>query len=211
MIAPRLLPRTLRGVGGIRLINMPGVKYPESVITGAKGVDVASGKPYMTAPPWGVSSRNAAEQLGVSVRTARALLNQNKARYQLVSQSGSPACLYWDRRVVHRLVQKRMPLVQKIPEKLCSACEACCILQVARSTLSRYVKLRVLKEYKLRHVTSTGVRLVSYYLRGDVRNLAARRNAARARAQEVRKERLHRLWAAQRRFSDTEPGKQVES
>ncbi len=141
-----------------------------------------------------MSSRQAAEALGVTVRTARALLNRHKAKFRLVAQPGRAACMYWERRVVNRLLAKRSPLVQKIPEKLCPASEACCILLVARSTLFRYVKQGVLQEYKFRHVTSTGVRQLSYYLRADVRRLAARRNAARARAATLQEKRLKSIW-----------------
>ena len=198
MLGPRFLPRTLRGAGGIRLIDMPGVRYPESVLHGPKGADTASGKAHREPPRWGVSSRQAAEMLGVSPRTARALLNRNRAKFQLVAQKGSPACLYWDRRVVQRLAAKRLPLVTKIPDRLCSAREACYILLVARSTLMRYVKMKLLKEYPIRHVTPTGVRKLSYYLRADVRKLAGKRNAARARAEEARRERMQQWWVKQK-------------
>ncbi len=202
MVIPGLLPRTLRGVGGIRLIDMPGVIYPESVLIGHKGSDTSSGRPHAAVPSWGISSRAAAEKLGVSVRSARALLNKNKAKFRLVSQRGGPACMYWDKRVVERLVAKRMPLVHKIPEKLCPASEACCILVIARSTLSRYVKMKLLREHKLRHVTPTGVRVVSYYLRAEVKRLAARKNAAHLRAEQARRERLHEWWSSQRLLPD---------
>ena len=198
MLSPRLLPRTLRGVGGIRLIDMPGIRYPDAVLHGPKGSDGVNGRAHTEPPRWGVSSRQAAEMLGVSPRTARALLNHNKARFQLVAQKGTSACLYWDRRVVQRLVAKRLPLVKKIPDKLCSSREACYILMIARSTLLRYVKMKLLKEYTIRHVTATGVRCVSYYLRADVRKLAAKRNAARVRAEEARRERMHRWWQEQK-------------
>jgi hypothetical protein len=141
--------------------------------------------------------------LGVSPRSARALLNRSKAKFQLVAQKGTPACMYWDRRTVERLVSKRLPLVRKVPDKLCSSREACYILLVARSTLLRYVRMKLLREYPLRHVTSTGVRLITYYLRADVRKLAARRNAARARAEEARRERLQRMWNEQKNQADT--------
>lgn len=194
MLGPHSLPRTLLGVGGARLIDMPGVRYPESMLHGRRGSDESSGKAYALPPAWGMSSRQAAEALGVSVRTARALLNRHKARYRLVLQRGRPSCLYWDRRVVKRLLASRMPLVRKIPAKLCSAAEACCILMVARSTLFRYVKQGALQEYKIRYATDSGVRLLSHYLRADVRRLAARRNAARVRALSMQQERLKRVW-----------------
>lgn len=194
---PPSLPRTLKGVGGIRLIDMPGVKYPESVIRGRKGVDTRSGKPHSEAPKWGICSRDAALLLGVSVRSARAMLNRQKSKFRLVTQAGSCACMYWDKRVVARMLARRMPLVRRVPEKLCTAKEACYILLVARSSLSRYVKNGLLKEYPVRLVTPSGVRSMSYFLRADVRKLAAKRNAVRLRAEQTRRERLERAWNAQ--------------
>ena len=198
MLGPRMLPRTLRGVGGARLIDMPGVTYPESVLKGRKGADACSGKPHAKPPEWGVCSREAAEMLGVSVRSARALLNRHKAAYWLVAQPGRNACLYWDRRVIERMLKKRMPLVRTMPDKLCSAGEACYILLIARSSLSRYVKQGLLKEYQIRLVTQTGVRRISCFLRAEVRRLAARKNAARAHAEAARREQLHRMWTKQK-------------
>lgn len=205
MLTPLSLPRTLKGIGGARLIDMPGVIYPEEMLHGRRGADAHSGCAHNKAPDWGISSRQAADMLGVTVRTARALLNRHKARYQLVAREGLPACMYWEKRVVARLLAKRCPLVQKVPEKLCSSGEACCILQVARSTLFRYVKQGVLQEHKIRHATPTGVRQLSYYLRADVRKLAARRNAARMRASALQQERRHRVWNG--RIGSGLPGK----
>ena len=194
MIDPRSLPRTLRGVGGARLIDMPGVKYPESVLNGRKGVDKHSGKPHTRPPEWGISTRDAAELLGISPRATRALMNRHKSEYRLVSRPGGNACMYWERRVVERVLAKRLPMVSKEPARLCSSTEACYILAVARSTLTRYVRQKLLKEYKVRHATPTGVRVLSCFLRSEVRSLAARRNAARARAENVRREHLKRMW-----------------
>ena len=203
MMRPATLPRTLRGVGGIRLIDMPGVKYPENVLHGRKGADSLSGKPYTKPPEWGISSHEAAEMLGVSVRSARALLNRKNTPHRLVERPGKCACMYWDKRVVYRMLAKRMPLVQKIPEKMCSAREACYILAIVRSTLSRYVKQGFLKEYQFRHITPTGVRILSYFLRAEVRKLVARRNAARARAESIKREYLQSLWEEQLREKQT--------
>lgn len=204
LMRPGSLPRTLRGVGGIRLIDMPGVRYPESVIQGRKGADRASGKPHAKAPEWGISTRDAAAMLGISTRSARVMLNRNKAEFHLVEQKGRCACLYWDRRVVDRMLARRMPLVTSIPEKLCTAKEACYILLVARSTLSRYVKQKLLHEYQVRHATRSGVRLQSYFLRAEVKKLAAKRNAARRRTEQAQKERLQRNFAEEKASRDTQ-------
>lgn len=197
MVVPRFLPRTLKGVGGVRLIDMPGVKYPESMLRAPKGTDKASGRPYTRPPSWGISSREAAELLGISVRATRALLNRNKTRYQLVQQESGGACMYWDKRVVERLRARRAPVVRKVPEKLCTALEACCILMVARSSLFRYMKSGLLKEIKVRQVTETGVRSVSYYVRSEVRLLAARKKAAKARAEQMRQKHFQNEWKEQ--------------
>ena len=132
--------------------------------------------------------------LGISIRATRALLNRLNSEYRLVACPGGGACMYWDRRVVERELDNRIPLVRKQPEKLCSASEACYILLVARSSLSRYVQRGLLKEHRIRLATPTGVRVLSCFLRSEVRNLAARKEAARAREEEVRRERLKRNW-----------------
>ena len=194
MLGPRFLPRTLKGVGGTRLIDMPGVRYPDSVLNGRKGVDKHSGKPHTQPPEWGISTQDASAMLGISPRATRALMNRHKSEYRLVSCPGGGACMYWERRVVERVLAKRLPMVSKEPARLCSSTEACYILAVARSTLTRYVRQGLLKEYKVRHATPTGVRILSCFLRAEVRNLAARKNAARVRAENVRRAQLKRMW-----------------
>lgn len=197
MVVPRFLPRTLKGVGGIRLIDMPGVKYPDEVLHAPKGTDQASGKPYSKPPRWGISSREAAEILGVTVRSARALLNKHKAEYCLVEYPGGGTCMYWDKQVVERLRARRLPVVRKVPEKLCTAREASCILLVSRSSLYRYAQSGILKEIKVRHVTGKGVRSVSYFVRSEVRLLAARKQAAKARMEQAREHRFQSKWREQ--------------
>lgn len=194
MLGPRSLPRTLRGVGGARLIDMPGVRYPEEILTGRKGTDSRSGLPHASPPHWGVSTREAAGMLGISERATRALLTRHKSNYCLVTRPGRCACMYWDRSVVERVLAKRVPMVCKEPEKLCSVGEACMLLVISRSSLSRYVKRGFLKEYRVRHATESGVRMQSFYLRAEVRQLAARRHAAQVRAEEQRREQIMRYW-----------------
>lgn len=193
MLVPPSLPRTLRGVGGVRLIDMPGVKYPDYMLQFRKGTAQNCGKPYKAPPEPGVSSRQAADMLGVTVRSARALLNRRQARHWLVEQAGKPACLYWERREVEQMLNQRMPLIREIPERFCSSREACLILRVTRTSLMRYAKRRLLKEYQFRHISATGVRRASFFRRAEVRRLAALRNAARVRADAARTEQFRRL------------------
>lgn len=193
MLVPHSLPRTLRGVGGVRLIDMPGVKYPDYMFQFRKGTAQNCGKPYKVPPEPGVSSRQAADMLGVTVRSARAMLNRRQARHWLVEQRGQPACLYWERRAVEQMLNQRMPLIREIPERFCAAREACQILRVTRTSLMRYTKRRLLKEYQFRHVSASGVRRASFFRRAEVRRLAALRNAARVRSEAARLEQFRRL------------------
>lgn len=198
VMRPLSLPRTLKGVGGIRLINMPGVKYPDKVLYGKKGTDVSTGKPYEVVPPCSVSSKEAASMLGLPLRSARSILNRNRVKCMLVAQAGKTACMYWDRKGVEHLLSLRLPMVQQIPESYCTAKEACCILVVARSSLTRYVQRGWLKEHPLRLLTQSGVRTLSFFLRAEVRMLSARLNAARSHTRNIQHERLHRDWYLQR-------------
>ena len=50
----------------------------------------------------------------------------------------------------------------------------------------------------MRHATETGVRVVTYYLRAEVRKLSARKNAIRARVEGLHKNRLQSEWQEQR-------------
>lgn len=198
VIPPASLPMTLKGVGGVRLIDMPGVKYPDSVLSGRRGTVAGSGKPYVSAPDSGIGTREAAHMLELSVRSTRVLLNRKKVECYLVSEPGGRTRMYWNRRMVEGLAARQGPLVRKMPEKLCTAKEACYILLVARSSLSRYVQRGLLKEYSLRYASKTGVRRLSCYMRAEVRKLSARLNAARTRAQTVQRERLQTDWYQQR-------------
>ena len=51
-------------------------------------------------------------------------------------------------------------------------------------------------------MTERGVRLYSYFLRAEVRKLAARRNAARVKAEAARRERLMQVWNEQQTQAD---------
>ncbi len=192
MLTPHGLPRTLKGAGGMRLIDMPGIIYPENVLRPRQGIASNGAKVCHVPPKSGISSRQAAAMLGITVRAARAMLNRWHVKNWLVEQDGQSSCLYWDRRVVEQMINRRMPLVNTVPEKYCSSKEACFILLISRSTLGRYVSQGLLKEYQFRRVSQIGVRLGAFYRRADVRRLAAHRNAARMRAEMAKTERLKR-------------------
>ena len=192
---PLRLPRTLLGAGGIRFINLPGVTYPDAVLNGGPEPGSSSAHPLPAPPPGCVSSAEAAAILGVAPRSARAMLTRRKARRFMVRQPGSRSvCAYWLIKDVVQARDTRAPFVEKVPEKLCGSLEACCILLVARSSLYRYVKQGLLHERRVRRRNATGTRIESYFLRSEVRRLAAQRHAALRRLEQTRHEHLRKLW-----------------
>lgn len=177
MIKPNFIPRTLRGVGGVRLYDLPGVYYPKEILEAPKERMQQSGTPYTTVPKWGISTKAAATLLQCTPAAARMNLQKRKVRYRLVSEPGKVPCLYWDSKSVARLAGTRLPVVVRIPAKMFTAAQAAEVLGISRSTLYRYVHKNRLKEYKARLKTELGTRKVTYYLKADVKKLAAKLNA----------------------------------
>ena len=112
------LQRTLTGVGGVRLIEMAGVQYPERVLRARPGYERSSGEAYREAPPWGISTRHAARLLGCSDSAARDYLHRHRVRFRVVAEPGRPCCNYWQRSAVLALVKERGEIVTRNPERL---------------------------------------------------------------------------------------------
>lgn len=190
MIKPNFIPRTLRGVGGVRLFDIPGVYYPKEMLEAPTERVQQSGTPYTAAPKWGISTKEAAAMLQCTPAAARMNLQKRKVRYRLVREPGKVPSLYWDRATVSRLAGTRLPVVVRIPAKMFTAEQAAEVLGISRSTLYRYVQKNRLKEYKVRLKTALGTRKVTYYLKAEVRKLAAKLNAIQMherQAAELRK------------------------
>lgn len=185
MVKPNFIPRTLVGVGGVRLFDIPGVVYPKEMLRPARGMSRDSGKPYSKVPSWGIDTATAAGMLHSSRSSARAVLHRHKIGYRLVAVSGGPPRLYWRRKQVEALAARRGPLVKQCPARMVDSVTARAMLGVGRSTLYRYVHRRLLHEKQVRLVTPRGTRVKAYYLRSEVAKLAARMRAIRARQQEL--------------------------
>ena len=132
--------------------------------------------------------------LGITPRSVRAMLARRNAQRVVVREPGKAICTYWARQFVREVMEKRYPLVETLPSRFCGSAEACYILMIARSTLHRYVQQGVLKEHQVRRSHAGGIHREAYYLRAEVSRLASLRNAARARAEEARRERISRRW-----------------
>lgn len=188
------IPRELVGAGGLRYINMPGVIYPEAVLRGPGKPGSTRSNPLREVPPGYVSSAEAAKRLEVSERSARAMLSRRKVPRVMVREPGKTVRAYWDECALEVLITERAPLVQSMPDKFCNSYEACCLLSVARSSLTRYVKSGLLREVRVRMSSKSGVRIESYFVRTAVRRLAAHRELLHRRLERTRRSRLERQW-----------------
>lgn len=199
MVRPNFIPRTLIGVGGVRLFDLPGVVYPKEMLRPARGMNRGSGKPYDKIPDWGISTAEAADMLRSSRSSARAVLHRHKVGFRLVAPDGGPPRLYWRRSQVEALAARRVPMVKQCPKRMVDSATARTMLNVGRSTLYRYVQKKLLHEKQVRLVTPKGTRLKAYYLRAEVAKLAARMRAIRARERE-----LSRLLMQRRELADSD-------
>lgn len=189
MIKPNFIPRTLKGVGGVRLFDIPGVIYPTEILRTRVGMDRKNGKPYDTVPSWGISTREASELLKCSLSATRACLYKNKVTYRLVAEPGNVPRLYWKKSQVEQVALNRLPVVKEssTDEKLVSSQEALKILQVGRSSLYRYAKAGRIHEIQVRQRSEKGLRRKSYFLKAEINRLAAHLNAVRIRNEELKR------------------------
>lgn len=186
MVRPNFIPRTLVGVGGVRLFDIPGVVYPKEVLVPKEGMNRRDGRPYRELPPgWGVTSREVGAMLGCTHAAARAWLRRHKVPFRFVGAEGVSLRIYWKRDRVLALKEARLPLVQDVPSTLISSREAQRILSVERSTLHRYEERGLLSVVKMRRATTRGSRLGSYFARLQVESLARRLSLVRLKEEEL--------------------------
>ncbi len=185
MVQPNFIPRTLRGVGGVRLINLPGVEYPPEMLHVRQGHNRRDGRPYEQRPSWGISTREAAVILRCSTSAARLALHKHRIRCRAVREPGTSVGLYWDRNQVAQLAEKRYPIVKEVSGKLVTPAEACALLRVGRSSLHRYALKRWLHPQHVRVETAAGLRHRVYYRRAEVVKLGHHIRALRVRMAEM--------------------------
>ncbi len=186
MVQPNFIPRTLRGVGGVRLIDLPGVNYPPEMLRVRAGHDRSNGRPYAEKPDWGISTREAAALLSCSESAARIALHKKHVRSRLVREPGSPVRLYWNRKQVEKLAAQRLPIVENVPTRYVDSETAVALLRVGRSSLYRYSERKWLHPLRLRVQTPLGPRIHLYYRRDELTKLRYRLNALQLRMTEVK-------------------------
>lgn len=191
MVSPAWLPRTLKGLGGIRLINVPGVKFPDTAFRADKGMNPQTGKPFAHPPHDTVSTLEASRILGRGISSSHALMRKKGIPFYFVHCPGSGRpLLYWDREAVKRLLRGLPPVQKHLPPTLVKAGDALLMLGVVRSTLYRYVVSGKLTEIRRRVMTARGYRHQCLYLKSEVMKLKSWRNACREQAISWRRFRM---------------------
>lgn len=134
-------------------INHPGIIFPDPP---RRKVKVSES---MSEPPdWGMTTRDAARLLGISMSGVRAYLARHKVR--CVSVKG---VLYWNRHKVNSLANSRPDLVEGLPNWWVSTREAEVMLGVVRARLYYLVTHGRLTERKFRVRGRRGIREVGGY------------------------------------------------
>lgn len=191
MLGPNKLPLTLKGVGGIKLIDMPGVIYPPEVLIGKRGWERRPGRVYREVPDWGITSKEAARLLGCTASAVRSTLSRHGVKCRKVQDADNILRLYWRKDQVEELAKKRAPVVDAKPRKLITVQETLQLLNVSRSTLHRYSRKGMLTEVKVRYSTPTrGLRLKCYFIRAEVMKLVAYLRAMHLKEEELNKMRM---------------------
>lgn len=162
-----------KGVGGARFLDVPGVKYPDEVLSckNARGARVRdkAGK-VLTQPKknW-LTTAECASLLGCTLAAARLTMMRAKARRDLVKAPHEVPRLYWDNAAVAKLLDDRLPLLKELPEGAVSSDEACAMLGVCRSSVFRYVKRGYITESRCRlFAPNVGTRKVCFYDRKEL-------------------------------------------
>lgn len=187
MVKPHFIPRTLKGVGGVRLFDLPGVVYPKEMLITKVGLNHKNGRPYKAAPVnWGITTNEAAAILGCTASSARTWLHRRKVPFRIVGEEGQALRFFWRKERVEALAKERLPVLRKRSQSLISSSEALCILGIGRSTLYRYERQGKLSVTKVRKPSPRGLRSCSYYNRAEVERLAEYLSSLREKEKEMR-------------------------
>lgn len=200
MVRHHDIPRTLRGVGGIRLIDHPGVHYPQHILNAPPGMNKRTGLPYELPPEGSISTAEAARLLGISISTARGLLHRRGVNFCIVKHSSGQLRVYWRRSDILDYEGSLPPLREAIPPGMVETREALQLLGVGRSSLYRYVRSRKLQQFRFRINSGRGLRVKLLYHRAEVRRLSAHMRALRARQSELTEH--HRRYMQHNRWND---------
>lgn len=167
MIKRNMIPRTLRGANGERFYDIPGLVYPKHVLSPPP----PKPKKNLTheVPPWGITTPEAAAMLGCRDSSARVLMRRNGITRVEVSRPHRPPISYWHKKELEALIQRRIKEVNSIPPNYISTDDACRMLNVCSTTLTRLAQKGKLQMLRVRFRSDKGVRIKLFFRRSQVR------------------------------------------
>lgn len=183
MVRRNIVRRSLIGVGGVRLFDVPGLVYPPEMLV----EQPPSQHDMLTEiPPWAISIGHAAAILHCCPSSARILLNKADVEKCKVKLPRMNPAYYWRKSQVEAVAAARPQELSAVPESYMSATDTARYLNVARSTLNRYLQHGVLASLLVRFRTPAGALcLKQFFLRDDVEKLHLYRSAMRRRQRHV--------------------------
>lgn len=175
------IPRNLVGAGGVRLYDIPGVYYPDYMLSDSVRCRKNRGEKLDSMPDWAISSESAAAMLGCLPSSARSFLHRRRVRFCRVTAASGKAIICWEKRRVRELAARNGPVLKAFPKRLMTEEEALATLHVTRNTLRSFVRSKQLQKFHVRVAMTQCVRLYNAYLRSEVKVLHFTRLAKMAK------------------------------
>ena len=179
MVRRNIIPRRLIGAHRVRLFDIQGISYPESVLKEAPPDDCVT-----EIPEWGISTNEAAALLGCKSSSARELMDKFEVRKVKVRRRCLPPTLYWDKSQVEAIAASRPSVLREIPLIYMSAHEVCEYLRISRSTLYRYVRHGLLEVHPVYFRSAQHTCLKHLFLRADIKRFRYHLNAVRIKKRD---------------------------
>lgn len=179
MVRRNIIPRRLIGAHRVRLFDIQGITYPESVLKEVPPEPIAP-----TAPEWGISTNEAAAILGCKPSSARDVMDKLDVRKVKARRHSFPPTWYWDKSQVEAIAASRLAVLSEIPRIYMSACEVCAFLRISRSTLYRYVRHGLLEVHPIYFRSAQHTCVKHLFLRADIERFRYHLNAVRIKKRE---------------------------
>lgn len=154
--------RTIKGINGERLICFPGVVHPKQ-----KPFEISLEK----KPDWAITSKAAAELLGMHPASARNILHRHGVRYCKVSNHDRVHMTCWAKEEVEDLAKNLPPLIDAIPPELMSTRQVCEVTGYSVTAIMRWVKKGMLTRLNVRVRSSKYAGPQFLYLREEIEEM----------------------------------------
>lgn len=166
--------RTKQGTNGARFFDVPGVTYPEEVLTGMKVRGLDGRRVAVKECPregW-LPTTACAELLDCTPAAARMQLAKKGVRCELVKQAFAVTMLFWEPKGVQKIVDGLLPVIDGYPDGCVGSETAARLLECSRTTLYRLYEMGKVAVRFARLRTCGGTRKVCFFERAELDRVA---------------------------------------